>query len=599
MPEPTIRRISRGFSRAACLLACSLLATVAAADTARVDIEGVRGDVRQNVELMIRELELDGDTVLGPIVLQNRVAQLEELTRQALVPFGHYQPTVTVRTSVQGDRHTVQLNVDPGPAVEVAALDLEVAGPGADDPRVVRARQSFPLEVGEPLLHPNWEAGKDALRLAAETSGYLEAVLSEHRIEVDVDRGTADARLSLYTGRQFVFGPLITGQTALSSRLFANYMTFVPGERFSYPVLQELQRALVESGYFERVEVEALPQLEGPLPPLDVPIRITATPARPQKYRLGLGYRTDIGTRASIGVELRRINPRGHRFDAELQVAERQSVIAADYTIPSLERPRTDRLIFEVAYGDDRPQTSQTQTALAGVSLSRQRDPWIDVVGLRYRRDEFEIGPIQDVSDFLILAASRTRVRRDDPIYVRRGSRLLFELAGAERTLISDATFLRALAEGKWILPVGEHGRFIARTGLGYVATSDFPKLPPHLRFFTGGDQSVRGFGYQELGSTNADGIVIGGDSLATASVEYEHRLFEHERLGRWSIAAFVDGGDAFDIDDLPSFGDLHSGAGLGLRWLSPIGLVRADAASAWTEPGNPIRFHLTIGPDL
>lgn len=559
----------------------------------------MRGEARQNVELMLRALQLDGDTELGPIALENRVAQLEELTRRALVPFGHYRPEIAIRHTRSADRHVIELGIDPGPTVEVATLELDVDGPGAGDPRIVRAREAFPLQVGEPLLHPDWEAGKDALRLAAETSGYLEAVLSEHRVEVDVDRSRAEARLRLYTGRAFFFGPLISEQRALSSELFANFINFAPGDRFSYPVLQELQRALVESGYFERVEVEALPQLEGPRPPLDVPIRVTATPARPQKYRAGVGYHTDIGARLSVGVELRRLNLRGHRFDSEIQVAEKQNVIRADYTIPRLSRPSTDRLIFDVAYGDDRPETSETQTALAGVSLSRQRELWQDVLGLRYRRDEFEIGPLQDVSDFLLLSASRTRIRRDDPIYVRRGSRLLFELSGAEDSFISDASLLRADVEGKWILPVGARGRFLARAEVGYVATSDFAKLPPHLRFFTGGDQSVRGYGYQELGPTNDDGIVIGGDSVVTASVEYEHHLFEHSRFGRWSAAVFVDAGDAFDAEDPPSFGDVHSGAGLGLRWLSPIGLVRADVASAWTEPGSPIRFHLTIGPDL
>ncbi|HVS12945.1 MAG TPA: autotransporter assembly complex family protein [Thermoanaerobaculia bacterium] len=582
----------------------------ARADTVRVEIDGVRGEARSNLELVLRELQLDGKTELPETSIESRVARLDQLVPRALEPFGYYRSRVSTDRSVEGDRHTVRLAIDPGPAVTLSSLEIEVAGPGSEDPRIVRTRAAFPLAPGDRLLHAEWESGKAAMLLAAESSGYLEAYLDQHRVEVDADEGTATGRLRLYTGRRFVFGPLLTDQQALSPELFSNYMTFVPGDPFQYAALQELQGALVSSGYFDRVEVEALPQLEGPLPPLAVPIQVTATPARPQRYRMGVGYRTDIGARLSVGVELRRINRRGHRFDSTLQLAEKQNLARAEYVVPRLSRPRTDRVLYEVAYGDERPQTSQSQVAFAGVRLSRQREVWEDVLGLRYRRDDFVLGSaeqrrldttgtLSDVTDLLVLSASRTRVRRDDPIYVRRGSRLLVELSGAESSLISDAAFARATVEGKWIRRAGEHGRFLARFSTGYVVTSDFAKLPPSFRFFTGGDQSVRGFGYQELGPTNADGVVLGGDAAATASVEYERRLFDSRRLGRWSVAAFVDAGDAFDVDRPPSFGDLRSGAGLGLRWLSPIGLVRVDVASAWTEPGAPLRFHLTIGPDL
>jgi translocation and assembly module TamA len=87
---------------------------------------------------------------------------------------------------------------------------------------------------------------------------------------------------------------------------------------------------------------------------------------------------------------------------------------------------------------------------------------------------------------------------------------------------------------------------------------------------------------------------VIGGDMLAQASVELERRI-----IGRWSMAVFADAGDAFERDHPPDLGELKVGTGLGLRWLSPIGLVRADVAAAVSEPGTPIRFHLSIGPDL
>src|SRR5690606_9543527 len=115
----------------------------------------------------------------------------------------------------------------------------------------------------------------------------------------------------------------------------------------------------------------------------------------------------------------------------------------------------------------------------------------------------------------------------------------------------------------------------------------EFSELPASLRFFAGGDQSVRGYRYNSLGPTDASGEVIGGRKLLVGSLEYEHRI-----RGGWSAAVFYDAGNA-----LEDYGDsLARGAGFGVRWLSPIGQVRIDLASALSEDGNPWRLHLNIG---
>jgi translocation and assembly module TamA len=122
------------------------------------------------------------------------------------------------------------------------------------------------------------------------------------------------------------------------------------------------------------------------------------------------------------------------------------------------------------------------------------------------------------------------------------------------------------------------------------MVVDDFDALPPELRFFAGGDRSIRGFDYQQIGETNAQGDVIGGEYLAAASVEYEHYFW-----GNWGAAAFVDAGDAFK-----SHFDANVGAGLGVRWKSPIGLLRLDVARpVVSDFDHSWRIHLVIGPDI
>ena len=123
------------------------------------------------------------------------------------------------------------------------------------------------------------------------------------------------------------------------------------------------------------------------------------------------------------------------------------------------------------------------------------------------------------------------------------------------------------------------------------MAVDDFNVLTPDLRFFAGGDRSIRGFDYQQLGTTNAAGLVVGGENLVVASAELE-RYF----LPRWGAAVFVDGGDAFRSGEF----DKNIGAGIGLRWRSPVGVLRVDFAKpVSSDLADEWRIHFSVGPDL
>jgi translocation and assembly module TamA len=328
---------------------------------------------------------------------------------------------------------------------------------------------------------------------------------------------------------------------------------------------------------------------------LEVPIEVNLTASRKQRWTAGAGYGTDTGPRGTAGVELRRINRRGHRGQSEARISQIEKSFSASYQIPG-PYPRTDVLTFQVGYADLRPETSESQNALVGVGLTQARGSWREAYGLNFQREDFEVGVDEGTSDLLIPQASWDRVKADDRISATSGQRLQFKLRGADEALLSNASFLQAQAEGKLIHSFADRFRFIGRAQMGYTETDQFRELPPTMRFFAGGDQSVRGFEYQQLGSLDEEGNVIGGPVLLTGSVELEYRFLQKWRfLEKWGIAAFYDTGNAME-----SFsGSLERGAGVGLRWVSPIGPIRADAAWALSEPGRPVRFHLTVGPDL
>ena len=175
-------------------------------------------------------------------------------------------------------------------------------------------------------------------------------------------------------------------------------------------------------------------------------------------------------------------------------------------------------------------------------------------------------------------------------IYPTKGSRLTAEAWLSHELWYSDVTFLQIRLNGKWIFPLAKNGRFLLRLNTGGTAIGVVDELPASKRFYAGGDQSIRGYDYEELGPLDDHGKNIGGKNLVVGSVEYEHRF-----LVNWGFAVFYDAGNSFN-----TFNEtIYRGYGAGIRWRSAVGPVRLDLGWPANKTAKYPRFHLVIGLDL
>jgi translocation and assembly module TamA len=551
----------------------------------RVEVEGVERNLERNIRSVL-SLEQEDEDELNEQRIRRLHAKAPEEISEALQPFGYYQPQVRSQLRQEGERWIAHYEVDAGPPIKVASVAVRITGAGGDDPRFRQIAQDFPVGRGDVLFHPDYEEGKGALTEYAAESGYLDAEFEVSEVRVDLERYRADVVIEYDTGPRYRFGDVRFNQDVLDPDLLKGYVNFERGEPLNVDKVLELQNSLSDSPYWSRVEVvTAREEAQG----LEVPIVVNLTPSKKQRFSGGVGYGTDTGARATAAWELRRINRRGHRGQVEVLGGQIERSLQMSYLIPG-PYPRTDVLSFNAAYAEEDTDTSRSESALLGAQRTQSRGGWREALSLNYRREDFEVGLDQGISELVVPGVSYERVDADDRIYTTNGYRLRLGLQGAEESLLSDNTFLQATVDGKYIRTLGGRHRLITRAEAGWMETDEFRRLPPRFRFFAGGDRSVRGFDYESLGERDEAGNVIGGEALLTGSLEYELRVLED-----WSAAVFYDTGNAFS-----AFGDpLEYGAGLGIRWRSPIGPIRADFAWALSEEGRPFRFHLNIGPDL
>jgi translocation and assembly module TamA len=456
----------------------------------------------------------------------------------------------------------------------------------ASDPAFQNLVAEFSLLTGDILVHPEYEQIKASLaRLAAER-GYFDARFSEHRVAIDLDAYEARIKLHYQGGPRYHFGEIELNQEVLDDDLLRRYIPFQAGSPYSLDQLIDLQQALHDSDYFTTVEVSPDKAQAGST---DIPIRVVLTPRKPNRYSFGIGYGTDTGARTKFSWEKPRLNRQGHRFSTEARVSEIGYTLGAQYRVPVLN-PRTDQMVYSAGVINEKTDTSDSTIQTIGASLNRSRGEWRETIALNYQQEDYTVAGVNDDSSLLMPGVNWSRTWGDSFIYTIDGLRFDISLRGASENLFSDTDFLQLQGGIKAISAINERHRFIARGRLGGIHTNSFNELPSSVRFFTGGAQSVRGYAYQSLGPVDANGNVIGGRYLMVGSIEYEHSF-----KGKWGVALFYDGGNA--IDDLDE--KLERGAGIGLRWKSPVGPVRIDLASATSRDGRPWRIHINIGPDL
>lgn len=552
-----------------------------------VTVEGIEGEAGQNVRAA---LSLAGEAKRGNELPSWRVERLHARAREeilrALQPFGYYRPEVDAQLTEQEGEWKAVYRVAPGPAIEVTRVSVELEGPGRKDEELQKAVEGFPVETGEPLSHSLYEQGKRRLRDQASDRGYLDARYATSEIRLDLEAYRAEIVLALETGPRHRFGEVTFDQDFLIPELLSAYVPFEPGDPYDRSQLSELRDRLAGTPYFGGVEIRPRPERkEG----LRVPIEVTLSPRPKRKWTLGLGFGTDTGPRGKAAVEVRRFGNRGHRGNLQTKLSQIESAVEATYEIPGGRRgPRV--IALTTGYRDENIDDGDAQTVGVGIELTRTRGGWRQSFGLAFDLDDFNIGVDSGRSELLAPRIGFSYVRADDRIVPRRGYRVTFEIRGASEDALSNASYLQGRASGKGVISFGRSWRAIGRMEVGYTQTEEFSALPPSVRFFAGGDASVRGYDFRELGPRDESGTVLGGEALVVGSLELERRVYQG-----WRAAVFVDAGNAMRKID----GPLETGAGIGVRWRSPIGMIRGDLAWAISRAGTPIRFHLTVGPDL
>jgi len=556
-------------------------------------IEGVEKDVlRNNIRIHLANLSVETALLSDPY-WQDEVA---ETVATAVQPFGYYNSETIVTPTDDKVVVKVALNAP----LTVNKVTREIIGAGRDDEAFRTRFNSFQLKQGDVLNQRVYEAFKSSMFNYALSNGYFDYFWQATRLDLVREEKQANILLIAQSGPQYQFGELTFIGEDKARAIIERLKPFQTGDAYSSAALADFNRSLNQSGYFTRVIARpVVSEADGLLVPIEVSLLHRPTDA----FNTAIGAATDTGPRIRLGWERPWVNSRGHSISSDIFISAPEQSVTADYRIP-MKNITNDYASIEAGYQFIEYSNTSFESETLSLAVHRywqdNNSPWQHDGSITYLRETYDQGDLTTNTTSLVLPGYSISYRqKDNELNIDNGSYLQLLSQVGREGVGSDIDFAKVVAEATIIRTFNNVHRITVRGELGAIDTNRFDEVPTSLRFYAGGDRSVRGFDFREISPTaevldpeTGEPIIdsIGGKYLATTSVEYAYRFADS-----WRAAAFIDAGTA--TNDIST--TLTYSIGPGIHWLSPIGPVRFYIARGFAPEEKTWQLHIMLGPEL
>ena len=562
-------------------------------------------------DLLERHLELQRYKVLPDLSdaeIQSLMVTAQQDATGLLATLGYFSPDIQITLqsptgSAIATGKVVKIVVLTGRQTRVAAVNLQIEGAIAQDARAQEQRQAvrdlWSLGQGEPFSQDAWDRAKAQALKQLLARRYPTARLVDSRADVDPETASANLDLQLDSGPSYQIGSLVVeGNQRYSADLVRRFARLDPGADYVQSQLVEAQQRMTDSGYCD----SAYLSLDTASDPAQAVVRAQVKEATMQKIVYGIGASTDTGARWSVEETYNQVPGIDWRAVNKITVSRDSKVFTSDWTSqPDESRWRwAASALFEQDKVDEIDLT--TQRYRAGRFTT---DTGLDQnYYLQFERTEAVYRELdQSVTNEAVSANYAFALRRfDSTPFPSSGWGLGGEIAVGTVLGVKQEPFTRALLRTLFYQPLGQSldnlfarqhaGRIVYRAQAGGVVVDDATSIPFNQLFLTGGDTTVRGYKYQEIGVTH-NGILStdSGRYLATAGIEWQRPIVRNGLMTDWESSVFVDTGAVANRVEEFSF---KSGVGVGARWKSPIGPLQIDLAYGLAT--QAVRLHLNVG---
>ncbi|PPC83104.1 MAG: outer membrane protein assembly factor [Methylotenera sp.] len=500
---------------------------------------------------------------------------------------GYFSPSINLKTTENDSQHIAQFTIEEGDPTLIDSVKITFSGDIAQQsdkttPNQQQLRDEWLLKPSMTFTQTAWAEAKRSLLTKLLVSRYPNANITSSKAAIDSNQQTAALEISIDSGNTIHFGELvIEGLERYPESIIHNLNPIKPNAVYSQSQLLTFQTRLQESGYFRMVEVTSDAKTASEQNNL-APIKVKVQENQAIKLSTGAGFSTNTGVRTQLTVDHLNLFNRNWRMTSSLRLEQKLQSISGTIRLPTTENGYRDSANAATTRTEIEGQTTTvTQAGVKRAWGTLRREQY---VGANLLAEHVNLDSADSSDSYAATLGYGIILRRtDNNLNPTRGYLFNAQFNGAPLASLSSGTFLQSYFKTQAYYPITKSTQLIARAELGMVHGKN--SAPATFLFRAGGDQSVRGYGFQSLGVTQGDAIV-GGRYLTTGSIEIIQWL-----TPEWGAAIFTDFGNAANtIKDLkPVYG-----YGLGARWKSPVGPIGADIA--YGQETDEYRMHFNIG---
>ena len=574
----------------------------------------VQAEDKELRELLEKHLEIQRyrqlDDMELPEVSRLMVAA-EANARELLATQGYFTPRLTLELiDVPEDKdapHRVRVQVEPGERTTIEAVQVDFAGPIIQEEsqdegaRLQREliRSGWNLAPGSVFTQQRWDNAKTLGLRALTARRFPTGSVQFSRADVDADRARARLAVTYQSGPAYRFGELqVRGAERYDADGARRIARLPTGEVYDQQKLLDAQQRLASSGYYDSVFLTL--DTDAGLPTF-APVIAQVREAPFQKVVMGVGFTTDNGPRVSVDHIHNRMPVLGWRAVSRLSVDRDTQLLSTAWTSLPGESGWRWGALGELKREQAGTYDVNSGRARYGLSKSGDHIDYAYFLQYDYAENVGEGAPPSAAA--LSVNWHWTGRYFDDAASPRRGWGLALELGAGYALSGQRLPFTRAYARWLGVVPLGRpepgetaqesrRSRLALRAELGGVMAKESARIPATLLFLTGGDTTVRGYSYRQIGTLDAAGATVAGRYLAVASVEWQRPVVWNDKRTDWESVVFVDAGAVGDkASQLNKF---KVGVGVGARWASPVGPVQADVA--YGVDVKKFRLHLRLG---
>lgn len=549
--------------------------------------------VNSNIKAYLGELP---DNKLSRISF---VYSAKKNTIKAIQALGYYRALVEVEVN-ENEKTPWELviNVTLNEVTLVNSVQVKITGDAKEDLIFKSLTENLPIKPNDSLHHGYYQEIKSNIISLGLQRGYFDGFLETSKISI-TPNFSADINIHYVSGSRYTFGKVDFINNTIDNNFIKKLIPFDEGDNYQISKLQKFQNNLENTQYFSNIVIVPDKTSDSASQEKSVPIQVTLKNAKTHNFDIGLGYATDTDFRVSGSWKTPLLNKYGHSQETHIKYSKINPTGRFNYSIP-INGSLNDTLQFKLLVENDEYGDLESNYWSSKISRTKSSDVTNSEFYLRFLHEEWDINSLDDTADYFLLGYSWSHTSREGSLVdPSDGFSQYYNIEGTHTDISSETSFLKFNGHWRHIKSLSPKHKLVSRIELGYtyLSESNVEELSPSLRFFAGGDQSIRGFSYQSIGPTrikdNEDGtqdnIVVGGNRLVVASVEYQY-YFTPKIRG----ALFADIGSSFDTGFQKSYS-----IGPGIHYLSPIGAIKLDVGYSLSEDSPSWRIHLNLGAEL